>query len=132
MFGVAGFALATAGSYAVTQRTDPSFGNIGRNNVIAAALVAGGGVVLALKKSPMFGAALAAGALAAAFGSKASIALNKLIPAPSATPEQLAAVYGQDGMAAAYQLAGYESMQGYESLQAVYGQDGMAAVDTYY
>jgi hypothetical protein len=121
--GIAGFAIAQVSAYAVTQRTDPSFATIQRNNIIAGALVGAAGIFLALKKKPLLGVALAAGGLAAGGGGKARELLAKLVPAPTATA-QLGAVYGQDGMAAVHQLEGYETLQGYEQLSAVYGQDG--------
>lgn len=125
--GVLGFAAASAASYAYTQRTDATFATIGRNNMIAAAVVLAGGVFLAIKKKPLLGVGLAAGGLAAGAGAKASALVTKLLPQPVATTT-VSAVYGENGMASVHQLEGYEPIGGYEPISSVYGQDGMAAV----
>jgi hypothetical protein len=118
--GVAGFALTTTAAYKATQHTDPSFGTIARNAYIAAAVIGGAGLLFAMKKNPLFGAALAGGALAAGFGQKVSNQLSRLIPEPKPA---MAAIYGQD-------MSGYQQLAGYVPMAAVYGQDmaGMAGV----
>jgi len=87
MAGLAGLAgLANAGSFALTQRTDPSLATLQRNRYIAGGLMAAAGVALAFV-SPVIGAGVAAGGFASLFGSQLAIAAGNVLdkkttPAP--------------------------------------------------
>lgn len=123
--GLAAYALTNAGTFAATQRLDPSLATLQRNRYIAGALVTAGGVALALV-SPLLGAGLAAGGLASLFGTQAALAVGKVIDkqpetkkiagvfpaqmggvfnAPQLGPGRMQGVYGQQ--LGDYAAAGY-------------------------
>lgn len=77
--GLGAFALATDGSFALTQRTDPTLATLIRNRRIVGGVVTVGGLLLAAFASPVLGAGLAAGGLAALAGTEASLALGHVI-----------------------------------------------------
>lgn len=114
------FVAVSAGSYALTQKSDPTLKNLERNRYLAAGLAGVGGAILAMKKSPLMGAAVAAGALVSALGIKATLAVQKSL-ASSASSSDVPA--GTSGLGAYHQIAGYEP------IGAVYGNmAGMGAV----
>lgn len=83
VLGLVTFTAVSAGTFAVTQRMDPSLATLIRNRRIAAGLFTVGGVALAFI-SPILGAGVAAGGLAVLAGTEASLALGNLIDKPAA------------------------------------------------
>jgi hypothetical protein len=117
---VAGYAVIHVAATGVTQHTDPSFATLPRNRNIVAGAAVIGGILLAMKKSPIFGAALAASGAVAALGTGLTLKMTNLLPAP----KQMSAVYA-DNLAAVYadNMAGYQSVAGLLPMQAVMSQD---------
>jgi hypothetical protein len=111
----AGYAVVNAGSYALTQRLDPSLDTAVRNRYIASALCIGGGLLLA-SKSPLLGIGLAAGGAIAAVGSKVTALLSSVVDSGGTdAAKKIGAVYGQMGAYAPYMGAVYgNNMAGYE------------------
>lgn len=129
LLGLAAYGVAGAGSFALTQRLDPSLGTLERNRYVAAGLFTLAGIGLAFK-SPLLGAGLAAGGLVSGAGAKLAIALGKVLdkkPAASDTPiagyEALQGVYGNIGAYEAMQGV-YGNIGGYLPMQGVYGNIG--------
>lgn len=130
----AGYAVVNAGSYALTQRIDPSLDTAVRNRYIASALCVAGGVLLAFK-SPILGIGLAAGGAIAAVGSKVTALLSSVVDSggnDAARMGGMGAVYGELGgyvpdLGAVYgnNMAGYVP-----DLGAVYGNN-MAGIGAY-
>lgn len=84
VLGLVAFTAVSAGTFALTQRLDPSLNTLIRNRRIAAGLFTVGGVALAFV-SPILGAGVAAGGLAVLAGTEASLALGHLIDKPASS-----------------------------------------------
>jgi hypothetical protein len=136
---VATYAIVSDGSFAITQRTDPSMGTLVRNRYIVGGLAFAAGIALALTVSPVYGVAVAAAAaIGSGAGTSASLALGKVLDAPlpgaaTTTTKGLAAVYAQN-LAAVYAqnlsgMGAYAQLGAYNPIQAVYAQNlnGMGA-----
>ncbi len=105
------YALLASGSYALTQRLDPSLATLDRNRYVGSALAVIGGAVLSAKH-PAIGAALAAAGATAAGGMAVAVQLGKVIQKPPTTttqglgevyaPGELGAVYSGDQLGAVY------------------------------
>jgi len=115
--GLAAYAVASAGSFAITQRTDPTLKDLLQNRYIISGLIAAGGLFLAYKKHPILGAGVAGGALASMLGSKLTLALGEIVDVKPATPAKMSAVYNSDmGLVYGQDMAGYQMGDGYESV----------------
>lgn len=87
--GLLSFAVYGAGSFALTQRLDPSMKTLDRNRYIGGAMATVLGGAVALLASPVIGAGLFAGGLIGAVGTDLYLALGKVLdkaPAASTTP----------------------------------------------
>jgi hypothetical protein len=116
---VLAFAVSSAGAYALTARLDPSLATLARNRNILGGAAVLGGLALAMKKSPIFGAGLAAGGAVALAGATIGIKLTELLqPKPAAsgggTPigdyRPMGQVYGN--MGEVYQIGAYAPQLG--------------------
>ncbi len=106
---LATYAVVSAGTFAATQRLDPSLATLERNRYLASGLAVIGGLALcAFKPSlALYGAGIAGAGVVVAVGSKAAIALGGVLePARAQTP--VAALYAGDA---------------YPRLAGVYGQN---------
>lgn len=135
VLAVAGYAVVSAGSFALTQRLDPTLDTVARNRYLAAGAFTLLGLGLAIFGGmPVLGLGLAAGAAVSGIGTKASLLLGDVLdkrPAMaglgavinSATGRQRMAGYGQRmaGMLPPFNLG----------IGAVYGQNmaGMGAIN---
>lgn len=81
--GLAAYAIANEGAFALTQRLDPTMATVVRNRYIAGGLLLGGGILLALE-SPVLGTGMAAGGLAALAGVQLVGLLGKVLDKPVA------------------------------------------------
>lgn len=85
--GLASYALYGAGSFALTQRLDPSMATLERNRYIAGGVATVLGGAVALLASPIIGAGLVAGGLVSLVGTDLYLALGKVLDkAPAASP----------------------------------------------
>lgn len=83
---LAAYAVGQAGSFALTQRLDPSRATLDRNRYIGFGVLTVAGLGLTFV-SPILGAGLAAGGLVGLAGTELSLALGKVIDvAPATTP----------------------------------------------
>lgn len=137
LLAVAGYAVVSAGSFALTQRLDPSLETVARNRYIAAGAVTLIGLGLALAGGmPVIGLALAAGGAVAGVGTKAALLLGDVLDKRPAAQ--------MNGMGAVINAAtGRQKMNGYSQrmagmlppfnlgIGAVYGQNmaGMGAIN---
>lgn len=132
VLGLVGYALGNAGAYAVTQRMDPTLQTVVRNRYILGGLIFVGGLLL-VKKSPMIGAAVAAGGIGAAAGTQLSVALGNIIDLPTqpatpaataTTPAPAAAATTQKGLQRAMGAVFANNMRGMTpQMAAVYAQN---------
>lgn len=79
LLGLATYAITNAGSFAATQRIDPSLATLLRNRRIAGAVMVAGGLIVAAVASPVLGAGVAAGGLASLLGTEGAFAIGKVI-----------------------------------------------------
>lgn len=77
--GLVSYAVANDGSFALTQRTDPTLATLQRNRYIVSGVMTAVGLALAAFASPILGAGVAAGGLASLAGTQLSLAIGKLI-----------------------------------------------------
>ncbi len=87
--GLAVYAVAGAGSFALTQRIDPTMATLERNRYIAGGVATAVGLGVAMFVSPIVGAGIAGGGLVALAGTDLYLALGKVLdkaPAAGATP----------------------------------------------
>jgi hypothetical protein len=141
--GLGVFAVVSDGTFALTQRTDPSLIALERNLYIVGGLWTVVGIGVAYK-APLLGTAVASGALISMFGRQLTLLLGKVLDKPREQAPQgnqglgayqaaMGAVYGQ--MGAVYgQMGDYQAQMGaYEpqmlGIGAVYGQMGNLAGD---
>ncbi len=121
--GLGTFALTTSAAFGLTKRFDPGLASLERNRYIAGGAATALGLALAIFASPIIGAGVMGGGLAALAGTQLSFLIDpvfQLGAAPAATPpattKGLGAVYGG----------------GQQQLGAIYGggqqQLGMGAV----
>lgn len=96
--GLLSYGVLNAGSFALTQRLDPSMTTLQRNRYIAGALGVAGGIILGFAH-PLAGVAVAAGSLASLGGSQLSIGLGSLIEKKPDAPKAIAGVFMPSGMA---------------------------------
>lgn len=107
--GLLTYSLLGAGTYALTQRLDPTMQTLSRNLYGASGLVAIGGIALAATKSPLLGAGIAAGGLTALAGAKLALAIGDVIDKkPSSSMP----------------VGDYRAMGAYQPMGEVYGQIG--------
>jgi hypothetical protein len=95
--GLASYAVFGAGSFALTQRLDPTMATLERNRYIAGGFATVLGIGVAALASPVIGAGLAAGGLVALAGTDLYLAIGKVIdkapPAGAAGPKQIRGIY---------------------------------------
>ena len=116
--GLAAYAVSGAGSFALTQRIDPSMASLERNRYIAGGLAAALGLGVAIYASPVLGAGILAGGVVGLAGTDLYLALGKVLDKAPAAPAKIAGVY-EGG---AQQLQGvYEG--GAQQLQGAYGEE---------
>ncbi len=85
--GLASYAVFGAGSFAATQRLDPSMATLERNRYIAGGIATALGLGVAVLASPIVGAGLAAGGLIGLVGTDLYLAIGKVIDkAPEPAP----------------------------------------------
>lgn len=96
--GLLTYGVLNAGSFALTQRMDPSLATLQRNRYIAGALGLAGGVILGVAGHPLAGVAVAAGAAASLGGSQLSVGLGNVIEKKPET-KAIAGVFMPQGMA---------------------------------
>lgn len=106
--GLAAYAVTGAGSFALTQRMDPSMATLERNRYIAGGLAAAAGLGVAMFGSPVIGAGLLGGGLVALAGTDLYLAIGKVIDkAPAAGPAapQVKGIYegGEQQLAGVFQ-----------------------------
>lgn len=77
--GLVTYAVGTDGAFALTQRTDETLKTLERNRMILGGVLTVGGLALAAFASPVLGAGVAAGGLAALAGTQASLALGHVL-----------------------------------------------------
>lgn len=100
--GLGAYVVANAGSYALTQKIDPTMNTLIRNRRLAGGLAALGGLAAAFFGMPLVGVAVAAGGLVTLGGTEATVQVTKLLqPKPQATTAGIGAV---DRMGAVNQL----------------------------
>jgi hypothetical protein len=110
--GLVTYAVGQAGSFAITQRTDPTRATLDRNRYIGFGVLLAGGLAIAALGKPsttraILGAGVAAGGLMGLGGTELSLALGRIVdktdaPAVLTPPQttkglydqQFAAVYG--------------------------------------
>ena len=81
--GLAAFAVSGAGSFALTQRIDPSMATLERNRYIAGGLATVAGLaVAAFTDQKILGAGIAAGGLVGLAGTDLYLAIGKVIDKP--------------------------------------------------
>ncbi len=117
--GLGAFALANDGSFAITQRTDPTLASLERNRYIVGGAFTVAGLLLAAFASPLFGAGLAAGGLAAFAGTPLSLMLGKVLDKtnPDGSLQRAQLPEGQ-------KVAGvFDASNGVQQLGAVYSND---------
>lgn len=128
--GLGGYALATEGAFAITQRVDPSMGSLLRNRYIAGGVFTAAGLALAAFSSPVLGAGLAAGGLAALAGTQLTLALGSVLdkkPSGQAVAglfnpggdQRFAGVFGTDGK---QQFSGVFGLDGKQQFSGIAGQ----------
>lgn len=122
VLGLVSFTAVSAGTFALTQRLDPTLATLIRNRRIAAGLFAVGGVALAFV-SPILGAGVAAGGLAVLAGTEASLALGSLIDKPAPAPAASTTPAAGQGTAAAQTTKGIfgSGRQQLPNLNGIYG-----------
>jgi len=97
--GLAAYAITGAGSFALTQRIDPSMATLERNRYIAGGLAAAAGLGVAIFASPVIGAGLLGGGLVALAGTDLYLAIGKVIdkaPTAPAAARQVKGVFEGD------------------------------------
>lgn len=105
LLAVAGYAVVSAGSFALTQRLDPSLETVGRNRYIAAGAVTVLGIGLALTGMPIVGLALAAGGAVAGAGTKVALLLGDVLDKKPAQMSGMGAVV--NAVSGRQRLGGY-------------------------
>jgi hypothetical protein len=96
--GLVTYAVGQAGSFALTQRLDPSRSTLDRNRYIGFGLLTAAGLALAaFTKHPMLGAGVTAGGLMGLGGTELSLAIGKVIDKTEGPPQKLAGVFDQSG-----------------------------------
>jgi hypothetical protein len=119
--GLAAFAVSGAGSFALTQRIDPSMATLERNRYIAGGLATVAGLaVAAFTEQKILGAGIAAGGLVGLAGTDLYLAIGKVIDkaptAPAAAPTKaISGVFegGQQQLGiGGYFEAGEQQLQG--------------------
>ncbi len=124
--GLVTYAVGTDGSFALTQRMDPTLATLDRNRMIGGGVLTAVGLALAAFVSPILGAGVAAGGLAALAGTQVSNALGHLIdkknPDGSLQTAQPAAPLAASPSAAA--LNGVFDPSGQQRLGGVFGGGG--------
>jgi len=125
--GLVSYALGNDGVFALTQRTDPTLATLERNKYLIGGLLTVGGLVLAVYGSPVLGAGVAAGGIAAAVGTQVSNALGKVIDKKNADGSLQTAQIPASG---ATRIAGVFAVNGQQQLGAVFdgGQQMIGAV----
>ncbi len=96
--GLLSYGVLGAGTFALTQRLDPSLATLQRNRYIAGALGVAGGIVLGFAH-PLAGVAVAAGSLASLAGSQLSMGIGKVIEKKAEAPKAIAGVFMPQAMA---------------------------------
>lgn len=139
LLAVAGYAVVSAGSFALTQRLDPTLETVGRNRYAAAALLAVGGLALAtVGGMPILGVALAAGGAVAGLGTKVALLLGSVLDKQTTTAgigavfsgggqQKLGAVYGQRMNALPPYVAAGRNIGAVYGMNAVYGMGSINA-----
>lgn len=110
LVGILAYGVTSALTFSLTQRLDPKLDTLLRNRRILGGLAIVAGALVGIKKSPTFGAAIAAGGAASAFGTPIALAIGKV------TDKPMSAVFRQD-------MQGYDQLGGYAPVGAVYGQN---------
>lgn len=99
--GLVTYAVGQAGSFALTQRTDPSRATLDRNRYIGfGVLTAAGLAVAAFGKgmtASMLGAGVAAGGLMGLGGTELALALGRVVDKTEGPPAKLAGVFNGAG-----------------------------------
>jgi hypothetical protein len=125
--GLVSYAVANDGSFAITQRLDPTLETLQRNRYIVSGVLTAAGLAVAAFLSPVLGAGVAAGGLASLCGTQLSLAIGKLIdkknPDGSLQTAQRAAVTSGraiKGLGAVYDPGGQQ-----QHLAGVFGPSGV-------
>lgn len=77
--GLLTYGIANDGSFAITQRTDPTLATLQRNRYIVSGVLTVAGLALAALASPILGCGVAAGGLASLAGTQLSLAMGKVL-----------------------------------------------------
>lgn len=93
--GLVAYAIPGAGSFALTQRLDPSMVTLERNRYIAGGVATAIGLGVGIFLSPVVGAGIAAGGLVGLAGTDLYLALGKVIDKKpeGAPPKAISAIY---------------------------------------
>lgn len=103
--GLAAYAVANAGTVAITAMTDPSGGSLSRNRYIAGGVLVLGGIGLAMVSAPI-GAAIAAAGAIGLVGPRASMFLADLVGGGTEKAPRMSGV-GVGSSESAYLSTGY-------------------------
>lgn len=94
LVGLVGYAVANAGTMAITAATDPSGATLTRNRYIAGGALAIGGLAVAALASPAIGVGLAAAGAVALVGSRASMMLAEVVTPSASTEKRIQGIGG--------------------------------------
>ena len=115
--GLVTYAVGQAGSFAITQRTDPSRATLDRNRYIGFGVLTAAGMAIAAFASPILGAGVAAGGLMGLGGTELALALGRVVDKTEGPPAKLAGVDDRQQFAAVYDGGG-------QHFGGVFGADG--------
>lgn len=122
--GLGSYALSTSAAFGLTKRFDPALKDLERNRYIAGGAMTIGGLLLAAFASPILGAGVAAGGLAALAGTQLSFAIDpvfQLGASPAAAPAPAAkAINGVFNTSGRQQLGAIFNAGGRQEIGAVF------------
>lgn len=131
--GLVTYAIGQAGSFALTQRTDPSRATLDRNRYIGFGVLTAIGLGVAAFASPMLGAGIAAGGLMGLGGTELSLALGRVVDKTEGPAAKLAGLYtDRQQFAAVYGGGGEQRFSavydgGGQHFGGIFGADGRQA-----
>lgn len=120
--GLAAYAIANEGAFALTQRLDPTMATLVRNRYIAGAVLTAGGLALAAFESPVLGTGLAAGGLAALAGVQLVGLLGKVLDKPAAATPAAAPLQAQTNPTTTKGIFGTDGRQQFQGIFNPMGQ----------
>lgn len=114
--GLVAYAIPGAGSFALTQRLDPSMVTLERNRYIAGGVATAIGLGVGFFLSPVVGAGIAAGGLVGLAGTDLYLALGKVIDKKpeGAPPKAISAIYdgGRQRIQGVFRAGGDQRIEG--------------------